>query len=511
MQLNIEIGLNAIASYRRMAYEIWYALAEFVDNSTQSYADNKAALDEAYAKEGERLEVRITYERKGDEPLFRIVDNAMGMNYTDLERALKVANPPDNPVGRCRYGMGMKTASCWIGNKWIIVTKKLGETTEYTVEVDVRKIENNDPSLKTSVVENLRPEDHYTRLEIYEHNREFKGRTINKIKSYLKSMYRSDFKKNTLSLSYNEDLLEWEGFEHRLRRNRAGEMMRTDFNFEVNGKKVHGWAGVLDVGARADTGFSILHSDRVVRGWPDAWRPERIFGLNRNDLLNQRLLGEIHLDAFEVTHTKDNIQWYGDEEELVEKRLGKEIANQISVARTTWKDQEDTRGPTEGEVDLAISGLREELMSPEMIDKIAITVLPPAEDIAKSLERIAGPVKAERTPDIQAKLDKLEVWVYIVSADFSPHDPYVVCEASTDNKVIVIINMQHPHVAHIEGEQGLINYFRHCVYDAVSEWQAQRIRATLDPNTIKMLKDQLLRVSFQMEQHASAREREAGS
>jgi hypothetical protein len=220
-------------------------------------------------------------------------------------------------------------------------------------------------------------------------------------------------------------------------------------------------------------------------------------------------LGEIHLNEFEVTHTKDNIQWYGDDEEKVEKDLEKQIANLISVARTPWKDQDDARGPSEGEVDLAIAGLREELLSPEMIDKIMITVLPPEDALKESLERIAEPVKAHRSPDIQAKLDKLEVWVYIVSADFGPHDPYVVCESGANDKVIVIINMQHPHVSHIEGEQGLINYFRHCVYDAVSEWQAQRLRAKLDPNTIKMLKDQLLRVSFQMEQHASSEEADA--
>ena len=78
MPINIEIGLNAIASYRRMNYEIWYALAEFVDNSTQSYANHKAALEEVYNREGEGLEVRITYERTGVEPMFRIVDNAIG-------------------------------------------------------------------------------------------------------------------------------------------------------------------------------------------------------------------------------------------------------------------------------------------------------------------------------------------------------------------------------------------------------------------------------------------------
>ena len=506
MPINIEIGLNAIASYRRMNYEIWYALAEFVDNSTQSYADHTAELDAVYAHEDEGLEVRITYERGGLEPMFRIVDNAMGMDYGELQHALRIAKPPANPTGRCRYGMGMKTASCWVGNRWIIVTKKLGETNEYTVEVDVEKIEAGDPELKTTIVEDLDPASHYTRLEIFNHHRPFKGRTIGKIKSYLKSMYRQDFRNGSLTLFYNDDQLSWEEFETRLRRNHAGEPFKSEFSFDIDGKTVHGWAGILDRGARSDSGFSILHADRVVAGWPDAWRPERIFGLNRNDLINQRLLGEIHLDEFEVTHTKDNIQWYGDEEEQVEKELEKQIANLVSTARTPWKDQRDTRGPSAGEVDIAIAGLRDELLSPEMIDKISIAVLPEESALSATLERIAEPVKATRQPDIRAVLDQIEVWVYIVSSEFGPSDPYVVCEAGQDGKIIVMINLRHPHVRNIEGEHGLINYFRHCVYDAVAEWQAQRLRSKLDPNTIKMLKDDLLRVSFQMEQHASSSE-----
>lgn len=499
MTLSLEIGLNSISNYRRMDYEIWYALAEFVDNSTQSYLNNKSALDEAYAKEGEGLEVRISYDREGG--LLRIVDNAMGMNYAELQHALRVANPPLIRTGRCRYGMGMKTAACWIGNEWEIVTKKLGETTEYTIKVDVERIANGDPSLPTTLVENLKPEEHYTRLEIRSHNREFKGRTIGKIQDYLSSMYREDFRKGMLSLFYGPKTLTWE--DPVLRTNKAGEEHRRPFDFDVNGKLVRGWAGILNKGSRADAGFSILHSDRVVKGWPDSWRPERIFGQNRNDLLNQRLVGEIHLDAFEVTHTKDGIQWYGDDEEEVEKKLEEKIKDLISTARTTWKDQEDERKPSDGDIDIAVDTLRDELTSQEMIDQIEITIVPPEEAVKESIQRIAEPVKKTRTPTIRAKLGSLEVWVYVVG-DMSPNDPYVVSESGESDKVIVIINTQHPHMAQVDGSVGALNYFRHCIYDAIAEWQARRARARIDPETIKLFKDRLLRVSLVIEQHAGA-------
>ena len=181
MALSLKIGLNAIANYRRMDYEIWYALAEYVDNSTQSYANNRKKLDEAYKSAAEKPEVRITYERHGHDPVVRIVDNAMGMDYSELEHALEIALPPSDTSGRCRYGMGMKTASCWIGNRWTVTTKKLGSTKELAVEIDVEHIAKGHAELQTSTVDNLSPDLHYTRIEIRQHNREFKGRAIGKI------------------------------------------------------------------------------------------------------------------------------------------------------------------------------------------------------------------------------------------------------------------------------------------------------------------------------------------
>ena len=48
----------------------------------------------------------------------------------------------------------------------------------------------------------------------------------------------------------------------------------------------------------------------------------------------------------------------------------------------------------------------------------------------------------------------------------------------------------------------LLHYFRHCIYDAISEWQARNKAATIDPDTIKLLKDKLLRIPFEIEMHA---------
>ena len=84
----------------------------------------------------------------------------------------------------------------------------------------------------------------------------------------------------------------------------------------------------------------------------------------------------------------------------------------------------------------------------------------------------------------------------------SVNDPYVAVDAARENEVAVIVNMAHPHVSQIEGSMGLLNYLRHCMYDGLAEWQARRKQANLDPDTIKFLKDNLLRLSGEIEAHA---------
>lgn len=147
MGIQLELGLNTIQSYKRLSYTPWHALAEFVDNSTQSYFNNQATLDQAFGENREKLDVSIIYDRDND--LIRISDNSIGMSEAELRHALRVGARPANASGRSQFGMGLKTAACWLGNQWTVRTKKLGEETEYTVTVDVEKVASGDNDLPT--------------------------------------------------------------------------------------------------------------------------------------------------------------------------------------------------------------------------------------------------------------------------------------------------------------------------------------------------------------------------
>ena len=505
--MKLIIGPDAITSYRRLAYTPWHALAEFVDNSTQSYFDNKGALDQQMQEEDEKvLTVSIVYDNKNDQ--LRVVDNAMGMALDELERSLHVARPPVNTSGRSKYGMGMKTAACWIGNKWTITTKKLSETVEHSVTIDVNKVAKGQGD-GVDYTRLPKPADlHYTIVEIVELNRTFHGRTLGKIADFLSSMYRIDLQQGQLHLRWRDQQLAWDKLDSRLLVAGDGTKYQKAFDFDINGKKVQGWVGILAKGSRAEAGFSILQANRVVRGWPDAWRPSSLYGQfqGSNDLINQRLVGETHRDGFDVSHTKDNILWRDNEEEEVEKKLKEHCGDYRDFAKKPRKGADDQRGPSDVDVKAALDDLEKELSSPEMVDQINISVIPSKETIGASNEKIIASVVDTRNATLQGTIASNPPIAWKIFLDnMSPNDPYVVSDSTKANEITVIVNRNHPYwITQLIGAESVRDYLRQCIYDSVAEWQARAKASTIDPDTVKLLKDHLLRVPLQMESHGDA-------
>jgi hypothetical protein len=476
-----------------MAYEPWTALGEFVDNSTQCYFNNRQVLEKAFAAEGQKLTVTIVFEKDGP-GMLRITDNAMGMSRAELEHAMHVGLPPVNGAGRSRYGLGMKQAACWFGNKWSITTKKLGETSEYTVSLDVERAAGGNGDLHEKVVTGLSPDQHYTRIEITDLNQRLHGRTQGKVKQYLAGMYNLDIKDGLLILEWQNTPLDVEN-DWTFVKNSHGEPYKKDFEFEVNGKKVWGWMGVLDPGARSKAGFAIAHNGRFIRVWPSAWRPDDIFGSTEgsNDLINQRLTGVVHLDKFEVSHTKDAIHWEGGEEDQVQDELKEISADYREVARENRKK----KNHQEAAIQMAAKVLEAELKSATLVDQIAAPTLEP-KVIELDEQALVGETDISHS-DFSTEFVYSGTTVRVIGkldSTKSQNDPYLMLETTHDDRIVVIINMNHPQVGTIE-ENGLTNYFRYCTYDAIAEWRARRVH-TLEPSTIRKLKDDYLRVQFEL-------------
>src|SRR3990172_2859396 len=109
--VNIRPGVSILSVLRHLNYKPWYALAEFVDNSIQSFLDYQEELKLIEGPDY-RLKVTIDINLKDDGQI-TIRDNAAGIHYKDYVRAFRPAAIPLDQEGLCEFGMGMKSASCW--------------------------------------------------------------------------------------------------------------------------------------------------------------------------------------------------------------------------------------------------------------------------------------------------------------------------------------------------------------------------------------------------------------
>jgi hypothetical protein len=497
--MKLELGPEIISSYKRLAYKPWYALAEFVDNSTQAYFNNRSELDAVFAAEKTILTVEISSETDESGAYFiKIADNSIGMSQAELENAVYVGKPPHDPRGRSRYGLGLKTGACWFGDFWTIESKKLNEPSKHLIIFDVPAIAGGVLELPHTPSEAPAGE-HGTTIIIKKLHRHLTGRTLGKVKTYLRSLYRRDISNGLLILKVNGEKLEWDAdIDSKLVRRHDGSLAKKDLRFRVGDKVVTGWAGVLEKGSRANAGFSLIQSNRVITGWPNSYRPETVFGEQEggvNDLVNQRLFGELVLEKFDVSHTKDEILFEDGEQERLEAELQKELADLRQLAATPRKnaDERITKADDKQRA-LALNAIEDEIRSAKMQTFFQTFEVPANSLTIKTNRAVKNAVVKRAEPNINAMLGEMTVKVYL-SKDMSPNDPYVIIEPDNARKtVIVIVNVSHPYWAELSTDDAVADYIRQCVYDGVAESKAYFVTGKIEPDTVKLIKDNLLRV-----------------
>lgn len=502
---NIEVGLQYIDSFKRIAYQPWFALAEFIDNSTQSYFNNERILKEEFKKTGESLTVSINYSKKDN--TLTIKDNSIGMSVDELKSALMIGLPKEN-AGRSKYGIGMKTAACWFGNLWTVETSKLGENIGSKITINVPQIvASNNGNLENEPF-HCSSETHYTTITIRDLNRKLHGNTLIKIKDFLSSIYRIDFSKHGLILNWQDEKLNWEGFDGKFYITQENKPYKIPFEFSIgsSAKRVAGWVGVLAIGngGREKAGFSVIQNNRVIQGCPKAYRPSTVFGTQENgtnDLINQRVVGELFVDGFAVSHTKDQIDWEDYEEEL-EEELGKICADAKALARNIRAGKGNNSNEDFERVrSEALALFESELKSDEFRDKLFLEQIPNERVLEISFKRMVETTVSSEEPALIVSVgdedDSVSVRVYFRKS--SEFEPYVVIETTQiENEIIIILNALHPYWLEIKMIEGFLTYIRNSVYDGLSEWKARRKTSRLNPETIRHIKDSFMRLPYEI-------------
>ena len=325
--IDIRPEVSVLGVFRHLNYRPWFAAAEFVDNAIQSFQDYRHELARVEGHT-DKLLVKVKIDTS-DEGFIQVSDNAAGIHRAEWPRALRPAEPPPDKSGLAEFGMGMKTAAAWFGRSLTVRSKALGEPVRRDITLDFNEIVEK--KLETVQPETFPAplEEHGTDVIVSGLHRPPYGKTISKIREHLASIYRMFLRDGSFELVFQhgtnpeqrlvtEEVAIYRGprfddsdGEHRL--------WSKPIDFDLGGGlRAHGFLAIRAVGSTANAGLALFRRKRLIEGSGDeTYRPRAIFGAS-NSYEYQRLFGELTLEGFEISHTKDGFRWEEHEEPFVD-------------------------------------------------------------------------------------------------------------------------------------------------------------------------------------------------
>lgn len=487
------------AAFARLNYRPWYAFAEFVDNSLQSALTNMEALQRA-AGGTYRLIVEIDASEDGVD----VRDNAAGIHQRDYARAFLPASPPPDTSGLSEFGLGMKAAASWFARRWSVRTSALGEPVERTITFDIPTIVETNCEHLDPVERNVPGNEHYTTLTLRDLQVRPRGRTIGKIRDHLRSIYRVFLRDGVLELRLNGEALAYEPptFLHApFHATPTAEpvIWRKDIDLDLgDGHRVKGWAAILARASVTNAGFAIFRRRRLVQGsHGEGYRPETIFG-KANKFVYQRLVGELEVEGFSVSHTKDGIQWEDWEEDILSW-----VKDSLDAEPLPLLDQaENYRARASANRDMVVEAAWDTSHAiaqhlPPIIDE-QINAEPDEEPLAPEL----GPTDDVTTRSEQVGLElehahrRWMVTVELVS-ETSREAWYELSEHQTDGettRVQIRVNLAHPFMVRfisLDGDE-IVPFTRLAAALAIAEITAREV-GVRQAGTLRMNLNQILR------------------
>ncbi|MCZ7554571.1 MAG: ATP-binding protein [Anaerolineales bacterium] len=508
--MNIRPGVTILSVLRHLNYRPWFAMAEFVDNSIQSYL---AHYDKLRQIEGSDTPLRIDIDYDpSDGGRITIRDNAAGIYENEFPRAFRPAAIPPDRTGLSEFGMGMKSAACWFARRWTVRTAALGEGVERTVDFDVDEIVRDELEELTVKSRPVSSASHYTEVALWDLHKPPKGQTLGKIKEHLASIYRIFIREGQLilrfrgeELTYTEPNILYAPYY----RDENGEPVlwskKIDFDFGL-GLRAYGFAAIRETGSvSGNTGFSLFRRSRLIMGSADdGYRPELIFRKS-NSRTYQVLFGELHLEGFQVSHTKDGFRWEENEQvflELLKEHLDAPPLELLDQAenRRVRKKADDWLRPAEKAVDNTAEAVRNSV--PPIVSEQR-RLLPDSQTPPSKLSRTTVLPAAKRRIDIEIEGVNWQVEIEL-STDPAVGDWVELCDTNTLNGnrfVGIRLSLAHPFMDSFGGDdpEHLEALLRLATAIVLAEITARdsgvKLAGTIRRNINKLLREGLSRPS----------------
>lgn len=315
-KVSIALKPNVYNTFRNLNNTVSNTLGEYVDNAVQSFIDHKKELLET---DGSNYKLKVHIAIDWTNRSISICDNAAGIDTQNYERAFEPAHIPLDDTGLNEFGMGMKTASVWLANKWSVRTKALGEMVERFTEFDLEKVTAEEREEFVVIEQPKMKDSHYTEIILTDLSENApKPMQMDKIKRHLSSIYRNFLRSGEVEIFVNETLLEAPNYnilKAPFYKTPDGEniLWKKEIDFEIDGYKAKGFIAILDKIQNGANGLVLMRRGRVIVGGGDErYFPSVLFGQS-GSFRYRRLFGELELEGFEVSFNKNGFR---EEEDL---------------------------------------------------------------------------------------------------------------------------------------------------------------------------------------------------
>ncbi len=452
--VSIAINSKMFARYEDLPNTTSHVLAEFIDNALQSYRDNKDELlliDPDY-----RLSVNIEIDWNENDHdracRFVITDNAAGIDSDKFENAFESAATPDDDTGLNEFGMGLKTAVCWLGKDWSVRTTALGEDVERTINFDQDEVINNnlesEPVESKSVHENA----HYTVVTVWNPTKNVPSRkNLGKITKEIASIYRQPLRNEEIEIIVCGEKVLFQEYEILYapvvsKQGQKGEPIywKKDIDFTFSKYSAKGFVGILKDINKDNNGFVLMRRGRVIMGAEEGGRYFPRFIGTSGTFKYKRIFGELELDGFDVSFYKYDIQ---DKENL-------ETLMDIVKDKIHQKDFDLLAQAEDYRVDDTIKKVKKIVRKHNTAPQKDRTSVPSVTEAESVIDRVKDESNVVTTSDLSIIDQYNDTYsingdIYTMEVIFSMTDQqdlfWLDIKKEKENIITCIINSSHPY------------------------------------------------------------------
>ncbi len=343
-------------------YSVHSALSEFVDNSVQSYIDNRKSI-QVIEKKNIKLKIKISIDSKKKEII--ILDNASGINRKNFQKAIKMGVSVNHKKSSLsKFGIGMKTSAVWFSSNWEIETSSLNSKEKLIFQFNLDELlEQNKTAVSvSSKIE--KQKNHYTKIIIKNSKRiESKeyyqdmviphlAETFIKFKNFLSIDVEYDneilpkkWKKKTKAYFEPSETLNYPLVNNKMESISKTRLWKKKIELDYKGSKVKGFCVIMKKGGYEQPGIRLFRNNRVIEGTLITPNRPKILSGTKNKYASERIYGELHLDDFEIDFMKTKFTDIHDLYIILKKELQKDkFIDQVNNYRSKQdkKSNKDT-------------------------------------------------------------------------------------------------------------------------------------------------------------------------